>query len=109
MLVVSLLFALLQVSSCDEYRYETSGHIETEDWFSLVDSVEPDKLAELLTSFLQSSDSVFDYKLYRSPSSEGIGYLQARNLCLELDSFPAIILTERQHAEVCLLTGSPFN
>ena len=44
----------------------------------------------------------FAYSFYSSPEKDGIGYWEARQLCLELGAFPAIILTKLQHYQVCL-------
>ena len=70
------------------------------NFFMMVYSLSPEELVKNLTLSLHSSDSLFDYKLYRSSSVEGIGYQEARDLCLQLGSFPAIILSEGQHAKV---------
>ena len=72
------------------------------DFFMMVYTLSSEELAKNLTSSLHSSESLFDYKLYRSSSVEGIGYQEARDLCLQLGSFPAIILSEDQHAKVFL-------
>ena len=100
MLVIRFLFILFLVGNYAILGSETEEYIETADWFSLVNSVGPVELSEHLASLLKSSGQIFEYKLYRSPSRDGISYSDARSLCLVLGSFPAIILSEEQHAEV---------
>ena len=105
MLLVSLLLVLLQSKEgncADIPGNETSNQIEPTTWKHLINSARgPDELAKNLTMLLESHDSIFKYKFYQSPSKKGIAYLEARNLCLELGSFPAVILSKKQHAEVC--------
>lgn len=66
----------------------------------MVYSMSPEELANNLTKALHSSEDLFEYKLYRSPSLEGVGFIESLNLCRKLGSYPAIILSEEEHAKV---------